>query len=250
MRSSADAAKSGADKDAEALGKEQLQEALRDVGRIVDNEFLDDVFKQYDADGSGWVGLEEFKCSVRRRTKLEQWTAAMPIGPLVASCFVPLVLRSYEAVQDEQNQGAVRTASSQQEEMCPDDAHMRPEAGLKLLSDPDPLSRIRRIDSRDLTTVCIGLMGGFRELICDRITRLNDAYAAMERQNLKCTDAGGGAVGKFAFSMQGGETSDFYNGLGARVGTGPLTPRALRRALSCRLMPTPSALRCGALFKL
>ena len=233
MRSSTDTAKSGADKDAEALDKVQLQKALWDVGRIVDDEFLDDVFKQYDADGSGWVGLEEFKCSVRRRSKLEQWTAAMPIGPLVASCFVPILLRSYEAIQDEQGQGSVRTSSTQHEDIGPDNAHMKPEAALKLLSDPDPLSRIRRIDARDLTTICIGLMGGFRELICDRITRLNEAYAAMERQNLKCSDSGGGAVGKFAFSMQGGETSDFYNGLGARVGTCPLIPRTHRTALSC-----------------
>jgi hypothetical protein len=218
VRSSTDTAKSGADKDVEALGKDQLQEALRDVGRIVDDEFLDDVFKQYDADGNGWVGLEEFKCSVRRRSKLEQWTAAMPIGPLVASCFVPLLLRSYEAIEDEPGRGSVRTASS---DTGPVSAHMKSEAALKLLSDPDPLSRIRRIDARDLTTVSIGLMDGFRELICERIGRLNEAYTAMERQNLKCTDAGSGAVSKFAFSMQGGETSDFYNGLGARVGAGP-----------------------------
>ncbi len=232
VRSSTDMAKSGADKDVEGLGKEQLQEALRDVGRIVDDEFLDDIFKQYDSDGNGWVGLEEFKCSVRRRSKLEQWTASMPIGPLVASCFVPLLLRSYEesahahvAIEDDASRDTATTASSnQQQDAGTDDAHMKPEAALKMLSDPDPLSRIRRIDARDLTTVCIGLMDGFRELICERLVRLNEAYTAMERQSLKCTDAGSGAVGKFAFSMQGGETSDFYNGLGARVGPEPQYP--------------------------
>jgi hypothetical protein len=223
VRSSNDTVKSGSEKDVEALGKEQLQEALRDVGRVVDDEFLDDVFKQYDADGSGSVGLEEFKCSVRRRSKLEQWTAAMPISPLVASCFVPLLLRSYEAMEVESGQGSAST----------DDAHTKPEVALKLLSDPDPLSRIRRIDARDLTTVCMGLMDGFRELLCERIRRVNEAYAAMDRQSLKCADGGGAAVGKFAFSMQGGETSDFYNGLGARVGSvPPHTPRKLCSCLS------------------
>ncbi len=225
MRSSTDAAKSGADKDTEGLGKVQLQEALRDVGRIVDDEFLDDVFMKYDADGSGWVGFEEFKCSVRLRSKLEQWTASMPIGPLVASCFIPILLRSYEASakahvtnEDELGQGSARTGSSRMLDADPNDAHMKREAALKMLSDPDPLSRIRRIDSGDLTTVCIGLMDGFRALICESLGRLNEAYTAMERQNLKSADAGSGTVGKFAFSMQGGETSDFYNGLGARVG--------------------------------
>jgi hypothetical protein len=232
-------AKSGADKDVEGLCKEQLQEALRDVGRIVDDEFLDDVFKQYDSDGNGWVGLEEFKCSVRRRSKLEQWTASMPIGPLVASCFVPLLLRSYEesahaheGIECDASGGTARTVSSnQQQDARPDDAHMKPKVALKMLSDPDPLSRIRRIEARGLSTVCIGLMDGFRELICERLGRLNEAYTAMERQSLKCADASSGAVSKFAFSMQGGETTDFYNGLGARIGTGPNTHCKLRSTM-------------------
>ena len=198
----------------EALGKQELQEALRDVGRIVDDEFLDEVFRMFDSDGSGWVGLDEFKCSVRLRTKLEQWTAAMPIASLVASSFVPYLLRSYKA-----KEGVGATAKND-------------EAALKMLSDPDPLSQIRVISSEGLSAVCIGLAEGFRGLFRERIARLNDAFTAMERQNLKSADAGGAALGKFAFSMQGGETSDFYNGLGARIGTpSPPTPPPTRCAM-------------------
>ncbi len=202
--------------ESEALGKAELQEALRDVGRIVGDEFLDEVFRMFDSDGSGWVGLDEFKCSVRLRTKLEQWTASIPMASLVASCFIPYLIRSYRA-----REGAGADAAEAEND----------EAALKMLSDPDPLLQIRRISPEGLSAVCTGLGEGFRVLLRERIAWLNDAYTAMERQNLKSADAGGGTLGKFAFSMQGGETSDFYNGLGARVGTPPPRPCTLTSAL-------------------
>ncbi len=164
------------------------------MGRTVDKNFLEDIFKQYDADGNGSVGLEEFKCAVRRRTKLEQWTASMPTGPLVASCFVSFLLRSY-ATKKEHN--------------------------LNLRNDPDPLSSIKDIDEVGLSTVCIGLMDGFRKLICQRINQVKESYAAMSTHNL--STSADCSVGKFAFSMQGGKTSDFYSGLGALVGTNNFT---------------------------
>ncbi len=197
----------GADNGTIGLDQAQLQEALHEVGRSVNKESLEEIFMQYDADGNGSVGFEEFKCAVRRRSKLEQWTASMPLGPLVASCFVPLLLRSYE-----NEQCTAKTAESSTQEAG---------AKINMLNDPDPLSRIMKINDRDLSIVCIGLMDGFRELICERIMQLNESYNAIQT-NLPKSDSSGSDVCKFAFSMQGGKTSDFYSGLGARVGTGPL----------------------------
>ena len=89
-----------------------------------------------------------------------------------------------------------------------------------MLNDPDPLSRILSIDEEGLSTVCIGIMDGFRELLCERIMQLKESFANMKKHNIPTVaDEGSKDVGKFAFSMQGGKTSDFYSGLGARVGT-------------------------------
>jgi hypothetical protein len=203
-------AHSSPDKDVEthdkALDKTQLQEALEEVGRTVDSEFLDDVFNQFDADGNGSVGLEEFKCAVRRRTKLEQWTASMPMGSLVASCFVPNLLRSYAKI----------AASSYNQEAGSDNTPQKPMP--TLLNDQDPLLRIHDINARELSTVCFGLMDGFRGLICESMIQLRESYKATPKK-LAESDGTSSDVGKFAFSMQGGLTSDFYSGLGVRVGT-------------------------------
>ena len=57
--------KSGADKEVEGLDKAKFKEALQNVGCLIDEKYLDEVFKRYDLDGNELIGLEEFKCAAR-----------------------------------------------------------------------------------------------------------------------------------------------------------------------------------------
>jgi hypothetical protein len=56
---------SKSDQEEGALDIAQFKQALHDVGYIADDQFFNDVFKQYDADGNGCITLDEFKCAVR-----------------------------------------------------------------------------------------------------------------------------------------------------------------------------------------
>ncbi len=53
------------------LDKKQLKKALEEAGCMVhDEKFLESVFKELDADSNWSIGLEEFKCAVRRCPQL------------------------------------------------------------------------------------------------------------------------------------------------------------------------------------
>ncbi len=60
---------SGAEKDVGGLDKTQFLEALQEAGCFVDNEAIDEVLTEFDTDCNGSIGLEEFKCAVRRSPK-------------------------------------------------------------------------------------------------------------------------------------------------------------------------------------
>ena len=232
--SSVERAKTGADKPSvrgvkAALDKDQLHGALSELGLEVNKEFLDEVFQMYDADRNEKIELEEFKFAARRRTKLEQWTATMPLIPLVASCFAPFLLRAYAKARtlETADNGDSRIAAGTDQSYPGDDQRLKP--ALTMLTDPDPLSRIRGIKPEDLTTVCLGLKDGFHKLIEDRLKRLQAAYDGMKVHEGEKRGAADQEVGKFAFCMQGGETSDFYSGLGVRVGADAPNPHFHKR---------------------
>ncbi len=218
--------KSTSDKDVEVLYKDQLKPALEELGRVADDAHLAEIFKIYDQDNNGSVSFEEFKFSVRQRSKLEQWSSSLPIGDLVASCFVPLALRQQQVLAPSATLSGAKkadtnckpagndaTAAETTAESAPSESHLEK-------SEEDPLARIRHVEPRDLTVVCVGLMDGCRRILKQRIERLDEAYTALEKQKLKKSVESDSSVSKFAFSMTGGESSDFYNGLEARIGTG------------------------------
>ena len=150
----------------------------------------------YDQDGNGFVGLDEFKFSVRRRSKLEQWSLSMPFSDMVANCFVPLVLRAcrheLSSNTDSQDYTFGTVACSDCKIFRPMENNKFPSVSSNMESSGnskfaiDPLLFLRQVSERDLEVVCEGLMEGCKHILNERIARLNDAYVALEKQKLKC----------------------------------------------------------------
>ena len=136
------------------------------------------MFDTYDMNRNGHLDLNEFKCCVKNRSKIEQWTLSMPISDLVASALMPIVLRG---------------------EPC-----------------EDQLNKLIKTTDDELKTVCQGLYHGFYFLLRNRLNILSKAYKTQAEKSY--ADGSENTQSKFAFSMQCGSISDFYQGLGGRIG--------------------------------
>jgi hypothetical protein len=133
----------------------------------------------YDTDGNNVIHLDEFKLCLRARSKLEQWTSSIPFSEIVASGLTPLVMGSMSE---------------------------------------DPFKILCNSTDGQLKIVSNGLVGGFYRILRQRVDSLKAAYKVLE-ENKHLKDVGSDdSQSKFAFLMRCGGISDFYNGLGSRVG--------------------------------
>jgi hypothetical protein len=202
--------KPDSDKSAEVLYRDGFKLACQDLGRNTDEDSLDDIFQAQDNSGIKSISFEEFKSAIRRRTKLEQWSLSIPTSDLVASCLAPIVQRK--------NSGS-----------SPDTI-----PNLSAVDQDDQLSKILDISGRDLDFVCMGIAEGCKYVLQQRTKILKVAYAKLdeqkkaleleqikldehfkEKKNARPTEM---AESKFSFCMTGGNISDFYKGLEARIG--------------------------------
>ncbi len=157
-----------------------LKGAMKSLGHTIDDHRCKELFEMYDTDSSGCIGIDEFKLCLRARSKLEQWTSSMPFSELVASGLTPLVFRKEE------------------------------EDAFKILCNAS---------DDQLKIVSNGLVDGFYKILRLRVDSLTAAYKALNSNKEKLKEKGSDkSQSKFSFSMQCGVISDFYNGLGSRVG--------------------------------
>ena len=202
------AEKPDSDKSPEALHKDGFEQAWLELGRTADDILWDNIFTV----GNESISFEEFKSAIRRRTKLEQFSMSIPTSELVLSCLAAIVLRDNHGGASESNPNSFDH-----------DVHHA-----------DPLVKILDISGRDLDLVCMGVAEGCKYALQQRIKILRMAYdkldeqkKALEEEQKKLEEQMKGksivqlkeiADSKFSFCMTGGNVSDFYKGLEARIG--------------------------------
>jgi hypothetical protein len=74
-----------------AIGRNRLRAALEDLGVLVLEDTVDDIFATMDTDGDGVVDLGEFAIAVARPSRVEQWTDGIAVDRLLASALSPVV---------------------------------------------------------------------------------------------------------------------------------------------------------------
>jgi hypothetical protein len=63
-----------------------LKSSLADLGIDLENDEVTSLFHLMDVNNDGGLDREEFERAIQTPTKLEQWTATIPIHQLLASC--------------------------------------------------------------------------------------------------------------------------------------------------------------------
>jgi hypothetical protein len=170
-------------KDSSQMSKENFRLALHELGIFLDEEGEREVFEGADNDQDQGLDFNEFLLAVKKPSKLDQWTAGLPLTKLVAAAFVPIIRQS--TFKD------------------------------------DPLVALSECSTQTLSLVINALKEGLNELLWKHISELKTGYRAMKNMKLDIQDtkaqskfSSGGEVGV----MSCGKINDFYGGLGSRVG--------------------------------
>jgi hypothetical protein len=72
--------------DSAGLSKDNLVEALRDLGVSLSADEVQELFYTQDLNSSGWISWSEFLVVVSRPSKMEQWAMTLPLAALLADC--------------------------------------------------------------------------------------------------------------------------------------------------------------------
>jgi hypothetical protein len=165
------------------MSKENFRLALHELGIFLDEEGEREVFEGADNDQDQALDFNEFLLAVKKPSKVEQWTAGLPLTKLVAAAFVPIIRQS--KFKD------------------------------------DPLVALSECSTQTLSLVINVLKEGLHELLWKHISELKTGYRAMKNMKLDIQEnqaqskfSSGGEVGV----MSCGKINDFYGGLGSRVG--------------------------------
>ena len=164
------------------MSKENFRLAFNELGIFLDEEGEREVFDGADTDQDEGLDFNEFLMAVKKPSKVEQWTAGLPLTKLVATAFVPIIRQSkFES---------------------------------------DPLVALSECSASILSSVVNMLKDGLYELLWKHISDLKTGYRALQSMNLETQ--GHQAPSKFSIgevgTMSCGKINDFYGGLGSRVG--------------------------------
>ncbi len=75
-----------------AIVQGRLRAALEDLGVLVLDDTVDELFATMDTDGDDAVDFDEFAAAVARPSRVEQWTEGIAVDRLLASALSPIVL--------------------------------------------------------------------------------------------------------------------------------------------------------------
>ena len=164
------------------MSRENFRLAFHELGIFLDEEGEREVFEGADSDQDQGLDFNEFLTAVKTPSKIEQWTAGLPLSKLVATAFVPIIRQSkYKE---------------------------------------DPLIALSECSAQVLSLVLGVLKDGLNELLWKHISELKTGYRALKSLNLETQ--GPQATSKFSIgdvgTMSCGKINDFYGGLGSRVG--------------------------------
>ncbi len=72
------------DSNTNLLSLDGLRNALQHLDAIMDEQSLSDLFHEIDVNSDRGLDVDEFRMLVHKTSKIQQWTAAMPLAALVA----------------------------------------------------------------------------------------------------------------------------------------------------------------------
>jgi hypothetical protein len=75
-----------------AIVRGRLRAALEELGVLVLDDTVDEIFATMDTDGDDAVDSDEFAAAVARPSRVEQWTGGIAVDRLLASALSPVVL--------------------------------------------------------------------------------------------------------------------------------------------------------------
>jgi hypothetical protein len=167
----------------ELIAKESLRPLMNELVLPYSDTDSDDVlFSHMDANRDGEVDFEDVKLVHTRPSKVDQWMSSIPLGQLVASAMLRLIAS---------------------------------EAKLSIFfvkPQEDPLRSISMLCDHDLSLVFEGIKDAFVSLMKTSIEDLKLSFEKMDQ--VKAKDSRVDVIR----TLSCGDVSDFYNGIGDRVG--------------------------------
>jgi hypothetical protein len=171
----------------EVIKKDKIQAAMNELKVNSFDQSLEEIFKSIDVNHDGEVDFEEFKLFLQRPSRIDKWLRSLPIIQLIRSALEPVI----DAI-----------ASNTPHDLKTD----------------DKLQFVSKFSEDHIQLVLQGISVGLLKMLQESVQELNKSYEQLD--SFKDRDANSSIVSKYTTprTMNCGSVSDFYRGIGDRVG--------------------------------
>ena len=122
--------------------KKKFLEALKDLGVVVPDEEIGNLFLSTDSNGDGGINFQEFLRSVQMPSTTEQWVGTLPLAQVVSDVIADV--RSFES------QG--------------------------------PLRKVSQITPTELDVLCDAMRAGLKRLLAKHVSSLKASFEEMDKR--------------------------------------------------------------------